>query len=888
MVAQVPAHTMTAKGRLFWIKPVTWFAVLAILIDVMIVASALAETQGQGILLSQDGVAQCTIVVPQESSPKELELASELAHWLKEMTGATFDVSRGLRDQAIILGTWDEWRTLLSADMEPPKGPEGYRIRSDRKNLWIIARSELGLQHAIYDFLECLGCRWYFPDPVWTVIPRVPTLVIQLDRTAVPAFGYRRIWYGWGPRTDKLARDYQDWLKHNRQLGSFAVSCGHSYDSHIPPSQFAEHPEWFAYVNGRRQPSQLCTSHPEVQKRVIEHVLEVFRKNPAANMVSVEPNDGDGYCECEACLKLGTPSDRVFHLANVVAEAVRRKFPDKWVGLYAYAGHSEPPHFALKPGVYVQVTTGFRYTKLTFEEQVEAFRKLGAAVGVYDYFSVYPWDWDMPGAAKASRVFELAAAIRHYHELGLTTYDAESSCNWGPNGLGYWMAAHLMWDPNLDPETLFQDFCDRAFGPASQHVARIYRRWADGERLSPRQLKLALLDLQQAYASTDDPTIRQRLDRIAMYLHWLRLWSDYDRSARWNQWGRLAVAPSETILRHAEQFVRYTRRIMDTGLVHSYPALHSEWFRHRLAALAKIPGFDWEQTKAWMRDDRLPTAEEISQDFHEDLRGLQEVQAVELKKMRFEHNLVPLAARQPALVAEWQKVAPSNVAVESGVFVFRADKTEALSLEYRPYDTGHTIDCNWKLCRWPDISHPLVNGHVKAAKGEKGPVEINVPGPGLFAFDPGTAYWRAAEIGFDHRPLSLWAGRPKDDTKGFPPLRLWRPRLDQPLYLFVPKGTSDLVIGIVEGGDPYTVIQVKTSKGTVLCQERLLAGDQLCVSVNPQARDRDDPTDEDKAIRGGKVLSVGFDSLRCVIEIYNVPPYLARHPSELLVPVDAM
>lgn len=861
--------------------------VIWVLVNSLLAPEAIGQTRET--VLSQDGKASCSIVVASEGSAKESELAGELAYWLEQITGAKFEISRVLSDQAIVLGTWDQWRDSLTPGDQPPELPEGYRLRSDGKKVWIIARTELGLQHAIYDFLESLGCRWYFPDPVWTVIPRLPTLTVNIDRAVAPAFAYRRIWYGWGPRTEKLSRDYQDWLKHNRQLGHFQVACGHSYDEHISPNQFKEHPEWFSYVNGRREPFQLCTSHPEVQKRVVEHVLQIFRDNPGANMVSIEPNDGDRYCECEHCLRLGTPSDRVFHLANVVAEAVRREFPDKWVGLYAYAGHSEPPHFSLRPGVYVQVTTGFRYTKLAFEEQIEAFRKLGATVGVYDYFSVYPWDWDMPGAAKAGRVFELAEAIRHYHELGLTTYDAESSCNWGPNGLGYWMAAHLMWDPHLDPEMLFRDFCERAFGPAGEHVGRIYRRWANGERFSQRHLKLALSDLERAYAATTDPTIRQRLDRLAIYLHWLRLWSDYDRSAKWNQWGKLVVAPPEEILDHAERFVEYTRRIMDTGLIHAYPMLSTEWFEHRLAGLKKLPNFDWEQTKLWMRDDKPPTQEEIAKDFQDDLNALHSIEAVEIEDIAFQDRLVPLVEGRPNLVQEWRDVAASRVAVESGLFIFRSEGSEKMSLEYRPYDKGHTVDCHWKLCAWPELQQVLSEGDLKAEKGEVGLAEMVVPGAGLFAFDPGTAYWRAADIGFTHRPLSLWAGRPKNEAKSFPPLRLWRPQLDQPLYLFVPKGTSNFVIGVVEGGDPYTTVQIKASDGTIICDERLLAGDQLSVSLNGKKRGLNTPSGSSETTRErGTVLSVGLDSLRCVVEIYNLPPYLARHPSELLVPADAL
>lgn len=864
-------------------------AVFVVLISISSGFAMTARVHAAETVLSRDGVAQCAIVVGGEAGPRELELAKELAQWLERIAGAQFAVSEELVERAIVLGTWDYWQSLLDTADQPPDSPEGYRIRSDGKKVWLLARTELGLQHAIYDFLESLGCRWYFPDPVWTVIPRAPTLVVNLDRVAAPAFGFRRIWYGWGPRTNKLSVDYQNWLKHNRQLGHFQVACGHSYDDHISRSHFAEHPEWFSYVQGCRQPFQLCTSNPDVQRLVINHVLEIFRKNPQANMVSVEPNDGDNYCECQACLALGTPSDRVFHLANVVADALRREFPEKWVGLYAYAGHSEPPHFPLKPGVYIQVTTGFRYTKLTFEEQIEAFRKLGATVGVYDYFSVYPWDWDMPGAAKAGRIFELAAAIRHYHQLGLTTYDAESSCNWGPNGLGYWMAAHLMWDPNLDPESLFHDFCERAFGPARDHVARIYRRWAKGERFSQRNLKLALLDLEQAYAAVSEPAIRARLDRIAMYLHWLRLWSDYDHSAKWNQWGKLVVAPPEEILARAEQFVSYTQRIMDTGLVHTYPALHSEWFRHRLAALNKIANFDWDQTKAWMHNDQPPNSEEIAKDFEADLEKLRPIQAVEIQDTAYGNQLVPVMERAPELIKDWKEISPSKIAVESGLFVFRADREEKLTLEYAPYDKGHTIDCHWQLLAWPNGHHTITEGTIKSPKGESGLAELLIPDRGLFALDPGTAYWRAAEIRFSPRPLSLWAGRPQGEAKSFPPLRLWRPTLNQPLYLFVPKGTANFIIGVVEGGDPYTTVQIKTSDGRSLCDQKLLAGDQLSVNLHDEARDSNGPANSsDTTGDRARILLLSLDSLRCVIEIYNIPPFVARHPSELLVPVDAL
>ncbi|HIE50296.1 MAG TPA: DUF4838 domain-containing protein [Armatimonadetes bacterium] len=858
-------------------------------------------TAQEAFLVSREGKAQCAIVVAQKAQDRRLTAAQELQGWLKEVTGATLPVETmpPVRD-GILLGTAEDFPPQAQRERLQELGPEGFTVRSERNRLWLLANGEMGLQHAVYAFLESIGCRWFFPDPVWTVVPPQPTLVVRLHLREKPAFAYRRIWYGWGPRTPKLREDYKAWLKHNRQLGHFQIHCGHSYEWHLPRKLFEQHPEWFALVEGKRQPRQLCTTNPEVQQRVSEHTLEVFRREPQRNMVSVEPNDGRGYCECENCRAVGSISNRVFLLANVAAKAVRREFPDKWVGLYAYAYHSDPPGFKLEPGVYVQVTTGFRYTKLTFEEQVSAFRRRGAQVGVYDYFSVYPWDWDMPGAAKAGRAYQLAEAIRHYHDLGLTTYDAESSCNWGPNGLGYWVGAKLMWNPNQDPKALVRDFCQRAFGQAAEPMQRLYERWARGERFSPRGLKLALLDLQEAYRREEDPRVRARLDRVAMYLHWLRLWLDYDRRARWNQWGKLVVAPPKEILRRAREVIVCSRRLMDTGLIHAYPMLFTNWFAHRFAALKKVEGFDLKQADPWKKERTdIPTAEEVGQFFAEDLRSFKDLVAVEIEGREFGGPLVPLVERLPEAVQAWGEVPRSPLFVESGTHYFLGKGNETLRLTYTPYpNPPHTVQGHWVL-RKADDGNLVAEGDVEAERGQTATVEFRLPADGIFAFEPGTGYWKAAQIGFDVRPLVVWAGRAQ--VPGKPkrtPLRLWLPRLNQPLYFFVPKGTKHFVIGIASGGDPFTTLVLRTADGTVVLKEKVVAGDQISVIVeedkaqygemSEMAKHTVLPSHQSSVIvpkgKDGQIWSLALSSLRCVVELYDVPPYLARHPSELLVP----
>ncbi|NOY80958.1 MAG: DUF4838 domain-containing protein [Kiritimatiellaeota bacterium] len=860
-----------------------------------------------GVPIARHGAPAAVIRVRNTELDQRMSAARELRDCLREATGALLPIqpfSESARGPCVVLGTASDFPKRAGAFQMRELGTEGIVVRSQGGRVWILGNSERALGHAVFGFLEAVGFRWFFPDPVWTVVPRVPNLDVRVDLRQAPAFAHRRIWYGWGPRTPKLRTDYDAWFRHNRQSGAFGVHCSHSYAWHIPRREFKEHPDWFALVKGKRQPSQLCVSNPEVQARIVRHALEVFRREPQRNMVSVEPNDGSGYCQCPKCRALGSESDQAFSLANIVARGVRREFPEKWVGMYAYAGHAEPPRFPIAPGVYVQITTGFRYTKLSFDAQVKAFRDLGARVGVYDYFSVYPWDWDLPGAAKAGRPVQLAVALRHYSELGLSTYSAESSCNWGPNGPGYWMAAHLMWDPAQDPRALLQDFYSRAFGQAAKPMQRLYERWGRGERFSLRTLKLALLDLKEAYAAEASPAVRARLDRVAMYLHWLRLWGDYDRSARWNQWGKLVVSPPEEITRRARECIVFARRIMDTGMIHAWPALHSSWFARRFAALKRIDGFEFKKTTAAWKKERtdIPGPTEVAADFTSDLQRFRDLPAVEITGRVFSGRLAPLRDRLPGAVAAWGEPPRSPLFVESGTHWFAGKAGEVLDLEYRPFDGGHTIDCRWTL-RDAD-GKTMANGHAKAAKGKSVAVRVPLSKSGLYAFDPGTGYWHAAQIGgIDGRPLVVWAGRA--DRPGKPrrtPLRLWLPRRGAPLYFFVPKGTRHFVIGIVSGGDPFTSIRLRTADGKTVLDEKVLAGSEVSIIVERDRREygAESAIANHTVVPGheasvtvptgadGAIWSIELSSLRCIVELYDVPPWLARQPAELMAPEDAL
>lgn len=816
----------------------------------------------------------CSIVVMSQSKEKTGKYADELANFLKQITGNEFKVydveSEKNVKGAIIIGTAEDLKEKAQGEKIESLGPEGFIIKSEKDNLWIIGNTEMALQHGIYSFLEKLGCRWYFPDPVWHVIPQKKEIKINIDAKEKPSFAWRNIWYEYGPRTPKLKADYDNWMRYNRQLGWLRVHAGHSYANYIPTKEFEKNPELFSLVGTERKPTQLCISNPEVQKRVIEGVLNVFKKFPDRLMASVEPNDGGGFCECENCKKIGngTISDQVFYLANLVAKQVQQQFPGKYVGLLAYHLHSNPPSFKLEPNIHVEITTGFRGgTKLTIAQQVEAFRNLGASVGAYDYFSVYLWDWDVPGAAKAGRFYTLGNFIKEMKNLGLTSYTAESCCNWGPNGPGYWLASKLMWNADLDINMLVEDFFDNCFKKAKVPVRRIYERWARAERHTPRTLKLALLDLQQAYNLEKDPEVQARLDRLAMYLHWLVLKMEYEKITR-QKFDR------EKIIEAAKNWIIFSRRIMDTGLIHVYPMLFTQkTFGERIfGALMKIEDLDKQEIEKWKKERQdIPEAEEIRTLITQDIKKFADLQAVEIETRQYTGKIVALAEKKPELSKKYGEITASPLYLESGLYYFAGKKGEQLNLTYKPYP-NHTIDCHWKLM---DVNEKtIVEGDVKAERNQQATIEINIPEDGIYILDAGTTYWKSAMLTFDTRPLSVWAGRP--DIPGKPkrePFRQWRPQ-QEPVYFYVPKGTKSFVIGF-PSCQANTKVLIKDGNGkTIYSSDSIMPGDQVSIIVSEGS--------------DNQIWSIAITSLRNTVELYDIPPFLARHPAELLVPEDAI
>jgi len=521
-------------------------------------------------------------------------------------------------------------------------GDEGFVIRTDARGVYLLAHKPLGVQHAVVTLLQRLGCRWFFPGPVWRVMPKHETIAGAWNERQVPDFKMqRRIWAGYGlykPNRD----DWEVWERFNRMGGPVDISIHHSWYGLNPDRDFQQHPEWFALVDGKRQPTKPCYSHPEVTHRAIEYALK--RAAEGAKMIPMSAPDGLGYCECRKCLSVlkgGEPfeqhfatygrrpdgklvnvtSETLFAMVNRVAEAVSDEYPDVRLGCYAYSAYSHPPSFRLHPNVYVQITTHYRRTSLTLQQQLDAFSLATDSLGVREYYSVYQWDWDRPDPQQV-RPDRLRQTLRFFERNAVEAINAEASNNWGPRGLGYYIAANLMWDVDADVPGLIRDFYEKAFGPAAEPMQQYYARWygpvtrvlgeeaatptddvADYEppKLDRDTLCACFANLDEAVRLTADrPDCRATVDHLRMYLHYLVLRRRLEDAAGTND--------LEAVLEAIREETMFGGRLNRTNMIHTRPLIGKAFARrfHKYAdALARLPA-DNPEAKQWRGLDDPP------------------------------------------------------------------------------------------------------------------------------------------------------------------------------------------------------------------------------------------------------------------------------------------
>jgi hypothetical protein len=574
----------------------------------------------EAVLIAENGAAKLPIVVSDKATAEIKARAEDLAGYLGKITGAKFEVKTGSAGPGILVGTIQDFPTPSAAEglkiYNFYDGKEAFAIRTEGGSVKLLGATEKGVGYATARFLEIFGCRWFFEGPAWEVVPKASKLTFNINETDRPEVLSRYFGYPFGQHFEKTDPDsgaaIADWWRRNRVGKSLNTTVGHCSNeiANRFAKEFDAHPEYWALQgDGKRKPNnpanrygQHCVTNPDVIKMAIQYAREFFDKNPNADMVGVGPDDCAGWCTCPNCAKLGNPGNLAFYLANQVAKALQQSHPGKYVGLYAYNWHCDPPDFQLEPNVYVELTTALLLnTKYGFDRLLELWPTKCKTFGLYDYWAVYDWIHDALPSGRTGNLRYVEKELPRYMKSGIVCLNAESGNSWGSQGLGYYLASRVLWNSSANVDALKADFYDKAFGPAAAAMKTYYERIDLGNSplVGPTFYRLCLDDLDAALkAVAGRPDIEARIELLRQYNVYVFLWNQQN-SAK-GKAGLSAAEQKKPIL----ELLNWTYRIRNGYMI--FWDFFCDQTTQRLGDENQEPAWKWYQMRVANKEDQIP------------------------------------------------------------------------------------------------------------------------------------------------------------------------------------------------------------------------------------------------------------------------------------------
>jgi|GEM_PF-3205708 len=484
----------------------------------------------------------------------------DLQRILFEMTGAILPITHGrIQPGALFVGTPSEAIQAGAPGPIPDLEEEEIYLFQEDGCLYLLGGGEAGVSHAVYRWLHCLGCRWFMPGEIGEHLPHMPTLIVdQVPYRHRPSFSMRVLWYAFGANSPECGRRFSEWTRRNVQGAHPRVSHGHNFDRLLPAERYFEnHPEYYALIHGKRNPTQICTTHPDVIREVVQNILSQFDSQATGPYtVSLCPNDSDDFCQCARCEALDEghrdpfdpqkpcTTDRLMVFWNAVAEGVTANYPNAILGFYAYVSHTAPPR---RESIHPQLAPFFTTQQFCVlhsisDQACESRQNMRQMLSDYCDLSdrVYIYEYDPPVGhldVPSPMYINHINALPLYRDMGIQGFSMECHDSWATTSPSLWINAQLQWDVDQDGSALMKSYIRDFFAEAHEPMDRYYTLLAscyerqdvhEGWRSDSmpwiyRQEEVNRMRslMNQAWSIASTPLTRKRLQMVDLGLRYL-------------------------------------------------------------------------------------------------------------------------------------------------------------------------------------------------------------------------------------------------------------------------------------------------------------------------------------------------------------------------------
>jgi len=435
-----------------------------------------AAAYSADVTLVDEGKARAALVLPSTPDPDEMLAATEIANHIRKMSGADLEIIKGKKAGLGIVSI--EIGLSLNPNAKKAilaKGddPHSLILEVTAKKIVIAGLTPRGTLFAAYELLEQLGCRWFMPCDIGTVIPEKKTVVIATGKTIqVPSFT--------GRHHQITSEGRAEWFPRCR-LGGPNYG-GHGMHIKIDPKK---HPECFCKrLDTGNRSGHLLVSNPEVMKRLMAWAKAYMEKYPDTKYLTLGPSDGGGFGKSpwdaddfDPAHGMVSVTDRYVKCFNIILEELQKTYPDVGIAFYAYGQCMRPP-VREKPNPRIlpviapidicrihDLDNPLCKERKVIKDVITGWEKLGSRMYYRGYFFNLA-DQGLP----YSQIGQVATELPYFYKMGIFGCRVETMQMWAHHAPGLYLATKLYWDATADSNAIMDDFFSKFYGPAEKPI----------------------------------------------------------------------------------------------------------------------------------------------------------------------------------------------------------------------------------------------------------------------------------------------------------------------------------------------------------------------------------------------------------------------------------
>lgn len=469
----------------------------------------------QASLLDKNGAPQYRIVISKDADIQVKYAAEQLKARLDSFGHGEFSLITD--EQAQESPELRVGNTNRSQDILPDVGYDGISIRACKDgSIELMGGEHRGTLNAVYSFLmEDLGYRYWGTDcPNDTILnedgPAAEHIPEQLSfvpvtRSYTPQLFWRSPFLYSSFRTNFAVRNRTDSPDANFEYvpaeagGPIYAPWGyiHTLPWLVDPNKlFNDHPDWYMMdATGKRiNYNQLCETNSELAEYLIDYYMSrIEGLSQIPKLIGITKRDGGGVCHCPECTRVNQEEESdagsLLTLINRVAEGIGEKYPQIRIMTFAYLETAKcPKHLKPAPNVSIlycnnkNAWSHFFVSARNEQAVIQDVSAWGAVAPmvIWDYSTNFDhYSLPMPNLGV------IADNIRFWVENnaeGIMTQGAYQSYGSERENMRSWIIAQLLWNPNLDLDSLIKDFITGYFGKAAAPMLA-YTKMLEDSRL---------------------------------------------------------------------------------------------------------------------------------------------------------------------------------------------------------------------------------------------------------------------------------------------------------------------------------------------------------------------------------------------------------------------